>query len=1199
MRKAQDAGKTVPPEVLADYPDLQKKAAPAPAGPPISETVAPATVPVQEPISAVERIKPVENGGRIAIILPDGRAVVGGVSHPTTWNAAVASGAFTDAELANGVGGYIKPDGTAWAISGKFLPNVTKVVIVSEELSKPKPAGGENAIQELRAGVVPEAPPPEGVPGMGKKVRALPREEAPGGAEPSGPQAKVGDVGPDVSGMTKQQLVTELLGEKPKPVGTINVQQRVQWDKDFKDLLKRTHEDLHRMVKDNRISAARESAISEATKTIQTEVQKVADEAGPKWRTALREKADAEGVRYPTAKNVDKGTAIYYVARAIAEKRRITEGGVTRGKEAQEMPEVKPQAPAQQPVPPSSSQALGIVPPGSAALQELVQRATDYLKSLRVTTTAGLRTSMTKPDVMAGRHWINSPEFLFRNDPVAAPFVAHLTEAHLRLGDRTGRDVVHFTTLVKMLKLDRRKRVEIMSALKQREAGNRAAFDNLPPEMRRFAEEVRTYWDEWKERIRARKSQAVLEELPEARRNAVEAILNGTAFEDAVRQFKLRQSGRAAVEMALREYQEAANWGIEDYVTHAEMGSWKVLDEQGNVIALAKTKAGAVRKMEEIARGRPDAQLSVDNEFTTSADWPSQLTPPAYWRLLSNMKKMTDASVRDMQRALRRTAPHIVIKPTNKYSRYLERRRGVLAGEEDIMDILPSYIYSMWKKWQLDPVLHEFRTQTGKKLSPTTREALETLIQDVKGRKYMSDAIVDHLFSGVADAVEAKTGIMLPIEPYAFSRGINTLRNISANLALGWRPVAVAMNRMGGIQHTWVKTGLEDLREGQRWIKTPEAQRILKENEAEMGLQATFSTEGRVEQRQKWWMPMGMFQMMEPFNRMEAFGAFYIKATKRLGMTREAAIDYANREVRSAQFAYNLASLPRLMRIPSGRATLQFKSYLLKELEFIRMLKGEEIPRYMASFLALGGPRAAMIMLRALPFLGAWGLLGELDDWLNRNFPRAHRGVAGFLGADISAAATPQLPSQPEDWIGVTLSSYYRLWRDIIAPALGGEDRDIKDVRDWLIRVSPSAMYWNQLVQGIADASGWTKNSRGQNVYKPTAYDMVKFPLGARPLQSSVEAAERRFLLEQERIQRSNRQHYLDRLASAELSGDSSTSERLIGMAEDYGFSNMKELGKAVRKNIENRALTPQERTWLRMSRFHRASEAKRFENTD
>jgi hypothetical protein len=90
-----------------------------------------------QPVSSIEPLRSTENGGRLAIVLPNGKAVVGGKFHGDTWVKALEKGVATDAELADGYAGFVKPDGTAWGVNGKPLPKVSEVYIV-DDVSVPK-----------------------------------------------------------------------------------------------------------------------------------------------------------------------------------------------------------------------------------------------------------------------------------------------------------------------------------------------------------------------------------------------------------------------------------------------------------------------------------------------------------------------------------------------------------------------------------------------------------------------------------------------------------------------------------------------------------------------------------------------------------------------------------------------------------------------------------------------------------------------------------------------------------------------------------------------------------------------------------------------------------------------------------------------------------------------------------------------------
>lgn len=135
---AEEGGARIQPQAEGRIPQAEAQAQPA-----------------VSPVADVESIPATENGGRIAIVLPNGTAVVGGRIHADTWNRAIESGAATDADLSDGMAGFVKPDGTAWGVNGKPLPNVSKVIIVGSETPKPP----ELARQRPPAPEIKPAPP--------------------------------------------------------------------------------------------------------------------------------------------------------------------------------------------------------------------------------------------------------------------------------------------------------------------------------------------------------------------------------------------------------------------------------------------------------------------------------------------------------------------------------------------------------------------------------------------------------------------------------------------------------------------------------------------------------------------------------------------------------------------------------------------------------------------------------------------------------------------------------------------------------------------------------------------------------------------------------------------------------------------------------------------------------------------------------
>lgn len=122
-----------------------------------AKAVGPTILTGEEMASGIENVPATENGGRIAIIKPDGTAIIGGRIHADNWNKAVEQGIAIDAELENSVAGFVKPDGTAWGVNGEALPKVTKAIIISSEKPKTPALKGQR----------PPAPtePPPAAPG--------------------------------------------------------------------------------------------------------------------------------------------------------------------------------------------------------------------------------------------------------------------------------------------------------------------------------------------------------------------------------------------------------------------------------------------------------------------------------------------------------------------------------------------------------------------------------------------------------------------------------------------------------------------------------------------------------------------------------------------------------------------------------------------------------------------------------------------------------------------------------------------------------------------------------------------------------------------------------------------------------------------------------------------------------------------------
>ena len=112
----------------------------------------------------------------------------------------------------------------------------------------------------------------------------------------------------------------------------------------------------------------------------------------------------------------------------------------------------------------------------------------DWSKSKRTPDNPNIGEGVRRRDVLAGRQWINSPEYLFRKDPLAAPLVSRIVEAQLRHNDRASKDTIHFQEISKGMDEPAMRR--ITTALKMQEAGEANPLAILRPEERAVAQEI-------------------------------------------------------------------------------------------------------------------------------------------------------------------------------------------------------------------------------------------------------------------------------------------------------------------------------------------------------------------------------------------------------------------------------------------------------------------------------------------------------------------------------------------------------------------------------------------------------------------------------------------------------------------------------------------------------------------------------------
>jgi hypothetical protein len=486
----------------------------------------------------------------------------------------------------------------------------------------------------------------------------------------------------------------------------------------------------------------------------------------------------------------------------------------------------------------------------------------------------------------------------------------------------------------------------------------------------------------------------------------------------------------------------------------------------------------------------------------------------------------------------------------------------------------------MEKKFQLDPIIKRANTLFPN-MPEDMRAPLQELLTDVKGKKGFGDMVVDQMLgwtSGKVNDIPLVGHVLsdlFDVRPFAYSHGISTLKTITAINKLGYRPSSTMFNAVGGYAHTWIKYGKEWIDKGNDSRKTPEMKQLLKDVEYKIGLQATFGGEIGVK-REKLWQPLGLFQQVEVPNRERDFATAYTYATKKLGFSKGDATDFGIKSVHLNQFIYSTAAMPRLMRNPTGKLVLQFKSYLVNEMQYISSLRGSEIPKYATYMMVTGGPKAFVYFMKTLPLLGLLGFWDEIDKYMNQNAPQLSRGIPGLIGMDVTAQAVAQLPNTDiESLSGATLSDMAKLWKDVVKPTLQGEEKDLENVKDWATKVAPVLNYMNMFVESLSNKAGYVTDDRGRVKYQPTQYDKAKYLLGFKPSEQEIASFNKYYINKMETIQRNNRRQVIDRYLDAYTNGDAGKMVKELAKCREYGITSESIQSEAKKRgmSLENRLI--------------------------
>lgn len=741
------------------------------------------------------------------------------------------------------------------------------------------------------------------------------------------------------------------------------------------------------------------------------------------------------------------------------------------------------------------------------------------------------------PNLVAQK--MRSPEFALRNSSIESQtHSASIIEAQLLIGKRNENNNVFIEDLQRSLSpQDQIKVRQAMGILREADPDMVASLvANQNPDVVRAAKEINTMFDRYRGEIKQYKLAMLA--LYQHNPFMVDGFNRINAGEDP--NVVMLQINAQAQESGIKpltnedmidvfeEFKAIDSWGIDNFVTNIEVGTLVAKDQDGTVRAVAPTRKILLEKMDALVKQDPSIDIfEIDRSYPGDEGIGLLVSPMLKKKLENAMTQAIEEEIEGISRDASRDATKAALKgkiksgPRKSFAGPLTRRKDILEGEANIFDALPAYMYGIEKKMALDPVITQLQMDFPI-LSPNERAVLTRQAERAIGTYSYADQLLDQLAEGALNFAEARG---VPIEDILGARkdpvsrfilqgnratqAASHIRQAEAILKLGYRPVAGFINWVGGESHTWVKTGFEYMVKGTRFLKTEEGQRFIQEEEAIGSLGTSIVQEAQGEMAKSnlpFYHPLKLFSAPELSVRRRNLASNYVHAREEYGMSDAAARAHARKALRMQQFTYNAAAIPDILNGPIGQVTGQFKTYLLKEIEFMQSLNKTEALRYTAAMMMLAGPRGLIAMIRSIPILGP--LLGPLflDD-LEKFFLTQAPGITGgipaaILGMDISASAVPQLPKRPEDAAGPFLGDMWNLYKFVMQPMIEEERLpDELDAEVLLTNISPAMFYWEMLIDSVVDKDGWIVDENQNREYQMSGWwDRAALVAGAMPI---------------------------------------------------------------------------------------------------
>lgn len=715
------------------------------------------------------------------------------------------------------------------------------------------------------------------------------------------------------------------------------------------------------------------------------------------------------------------------------------------------------------------------------------------------------------------------------------------------------------------------------------------------------------------------------------------------------------QAVKDAAETMDSEIRQLQSYGQVDYFPEVFKGKYKILDNDGHIVASGETAKQVNANFEVYLAEHPDGKgqtYHASNDFVETGLLRKELNPEIQdsLRYLGTVlsKKEFSTLVGKVSQKIREEYPTIgsknatidlkgiaVMEGQNISSNFLLRKSTHTKGDyQDPFRVLSAYVVSMEHKLNLEAArVQAMELSAGLKRNnyPMASTYIKWMVDSTTGRYDWLNSLVD-----------TTIGTKMGAKPFLASRWLSKGQSLEAKLKLGYAPVKVALNRLGGVAHILIKENFKDWANSYRVLTLPNqeiflgkkagtltskmAHDIVEEFGNKIGMDMPLSLTGIEDLKAastSIFKPLGLYNRAELKSRPESLITSYIRARK-AGHNHVEAIEIGVEAARLTQGLYNTAALPVLIGRGgiSAKSAYQFKQYLMNEVRYMSQLTPKQWALYIPYISTMAGTRGLWLTTKSLigPALIAFGvnqLADNLVESVNRKSApdiklrdietvedakkfayKFHRGLPGALNIDLSAPATWQIPTSTSDWVGPLYKDIYKTMEMTVKYLNNGNWLN-EEIDSYIRQLAPVGYRMWQGYQAIETGEvriGFKRKILGNGKveyggalkYPATMQEGFTNIIGAMSIEQSRQQDTISWMIKKQAQFTAKANIVAERLLETADPEKRMRLKQELATLKGYDLSNSKDvafLNQSLNMKAEEQEMTKEQRVWKRMNR--------------